>query len=375
MRTYLYVVGARPNFVKTAPVVEAMRRRAPEDRHVLVHTGQHYDAAMSRTFFDELGLPRPDRHLGVGSGRRGQQVARVLEALEALLDGDPPDLLLVSGDVNSTLCAALAATAAGVPLAHVEAGLRSFDRTMPEELNRVLTDQLSDVLFIHSPEAVDNLVREGVAPERIHFVGNTMIDTLVRMASSAHHHFLDGGELDDGFLLVTLHRPALVDGPGLADAMRALDEVARELPVVFPVHPRTRQALDRQGAAPGRVRLLEPASYLEFVALEQHATAILTDSGGVQEEAAFLGVPCFTLRDNTERPVTITEGTNVLLGRRPDRITEIPRLLTQRAGDGRVRRIRGWDGRAAERIADVLLAWRPAEPVAADVLAMRGGTP
>ena len=352
-RTYLYVVGTRPNFMKTAPVLAAMRRRAPEDRHLLVHTGQHYDDEMSRIFFDELGMPVPDHYLGVGSAAPAAQTARILEAVETLLLEERPDVVVVPGDVNSTLAAGLAAAKHDIPVAHVEAGLRSFDRTMPEELNRVLTDQLSQLLFIHSPEARENLLREGVDPAGIHFVGNTMIDTLVALGHKADASVLERHGVGKPYLLVTLHRPALVDGELLAPAMEALERLGEDLEVVFPVHPRTRNAIEQLGLQLDTVRLLPPVGYLEFLALQREATAVLTDSGGVQEETTYLGVPCFTLRDNTERPVTISQGTNVLLGLRPERIPEIPRLLL-RAHEGDRRIPEGWDGHAAERVADVL---------------------
>jgi UDP-N-acetylglucosamine 2-epimerase (non-hydrolysing) len=356
MRTFLYVVGTRPNFMKIGPVLTAMRDRLPEDRHVLLHTGQHYDDEMSRVFFDDLGLPAPDHHLGVGSGPPGGQLAEIISAVEGVLLADRPSLVIVPGDVNSTLAAALAAAKQDVPVAHIEAGLRSFDRTMPEEVNRLLTDQLSELLFIHSPEAAANLAREGVDAAKVHFAGNTMIDTLVRLSGRADTSVLDRHGVKRPYLLVTLHRPALVDGGRLLDTMRELDRLGSELDIVFPVHPRTRKAIERLTGSFGRVRLLPPASYLEFLALQREAHAVLTDSGGVQEETTFLGVPCFTLRDNTERPVTISEGTNTLLGLRPDRIREIPELLG--ASRGTARRPAKWDGAAGERVAEVLAGWR-----------------
>ena len=351
----VYVVGTRPNFVKMAPVIAALRERLPDGRHAIVHTGQHYDRLMSEVFLDELGVAEPDHMLGVGSGTHGEQTARVIERLEPVLANERPDLVLVPGDVNSTLAAALAATKLGIRLGHVESGLRSFDRTMPEEVNRVVADQLSELLFIHSEDAVENLRREGIAEERVHFVGNTMIDTLVslegrfRDADAAGRLGLDAG----GYLLVTLHRPALVDGPLLEVAMDRLGEVARELPVVFPVHPRTRKMLgpaDRPG-----VEITEPVGYLDFLSLEASARAVLTDSGGIQEETTYLGIPCFTLRANTERPVTVRAGTNTVLGLDPERIAAIPALLREGAGaNGDPPPL--WDGHAAERVADVVCA-------------------
>jgi UDP-N-acetylglucosamine 2-epimerase (non-hydrolysing) len=356
-RRVLSVVGTRPNLMKTAPVVAALERRADEFEHVLVHTGQHYDAVMSDVFFEELGIPAPDHFLEVGSGSHSQQTARVMERLEPVLMETEPDVVLVPGDVNSTMAAAIVAAKLWIPVGHVEAGLRSFDRTMPEETNRVVTDSISQLLFIHSPEARDNLLREGHSEGAIHYVGNTMIDTLVAMQpriaelGSPAAHGVEPGS----YVVVTLHRPALVDGPLLADAMAALASLSEELTVVFPIHPRTRAAIEAQRidvSAP-RLRLIDPVGYLEFIGLVADAAAVLTDSGGIQEETTFLGVPCFTLRDNTERPVTVAMGTNVLLGLKPERIAELPGLIeTARDREGRVPPL--WDGEAAERVVDVL---------------------
>jgi UDP-N-acetylglucosamine 2-epimerase (non-hydrolysing) len=351
----VYVVGARPNFVKMAPVVREMRARAPELDHVIVHTGQHYDAEMSGIFFEELGLPMPDHLLGIGSGSHGVQTARALERLEAVLEELRPRAIVVPGDVNSTLAAALAAAKLEIPIAHLEAGLRSFDRTMPEEINRVLVDQLARWCFIHSPEAQGNLNREGIRSDRVRFAGNTMIDTLVslqpRIRRSAIHAEL-GIERSD-YLLVTLHRPALVDGPLLPPVIEELSAIARNRPVVFPVHPRTRARLAGTPSGVSGLKLVDPVGYIDFLALESSAGCVLTDSGGVQEETTFLRVPCFTLRENTERPITLTHGTNRLLGLRPDRIGEIPELLTR--ATTKLRAPEGWDGHAASRVADVLV--------------------
>jgi UDP-N-acetylglucosamine 2-epimerase (non-hydrolysing) len=354
-RKILSVVGTRPNFMKTVPVVGALASRADEFEHVLVHTGQHYDDAMSRIFFEELGVGEPDRMLDVGSGSHAQQTARVMERLEPLLVELEPDVVLVPGDVNSTMAAALVAAKLQIPVGHIEAGLRSFDRSMPEEVNRVVADAVSDLRFIHSPEAHGNLLAEGASESSIHFVGNTMIDTLVAMLPRIRaqdqpaQHGLDRGD----YLLVTLHRPALVDGPLLRDAIAHLGEVARELPVVFPCHPRTRAALDTLGidAAAAGVRVMDPLGYLEFMGLVEGAAGVLTDSGGVQEETTFLGIPCFTLRDNTERPVTVELGTNTLLGLAPERIPEVTSLIGPAA---RTTSVPLWDGEAGQRIAAVL---------------------
>jgi UDP-N-acetylglucosamine 2-epimerase (non-hydrolysing) len=355
------VVGTRPNIVKMAPVIAALRRRFPEWRVATVHTGQHYDRLMSDVFLEELDMPDPDHVLGVGSGTHAEQIARVLERFQPVLAEEEPDLVLVPGDVNSTLGAALCAEKMGAAVGHVESGLRSFDRSMPEETNRIATDHLSALCFLHSDEAIENLRAEGVGEERMKFVGNTMIDSLValegpiRERSAAASLGLEPGS----YVLVTLHRPALVDGPLLAEAMEALSVVGRELPVVFPVHPRTRKNLGGRDY-PG-VMLTDPIGYLDFLSLESEAAAVLTDSGGIQEETTYLGIPCFTLRDNTERPVTVRAGTNTLLGLDPGRIAEIPGLLRDRsaAGDGaeKPESPELWDGRAAERVAEVLADW------------------
>jgi UDP-N-acetylglucosamine 2-epimerase (non-hydrolysing) len=350
----LYTVGARPNFIKVAPLIAALRRRLPDARHILVDTGQHYDRMMSAIFREELGMPAPEHVLRVGSGTHAVQTARVMERIEPVIKEEQPDLVIVPGDVNSTLAVALVAVKLGVPLAHLEAGLRSFDRTMPEEVNRIVADEFSDFLFIHSSEAETNLLAEGIAMQRIHFVGNTMIDSLVAMEErfrgmqTATALGLRSGD----FLLVTLHRPALVDGSLLADVMRELSAIARELPVVFPVHPRTRKMISRTSGGAGLL-LLDPIGYLEFLSLEADAKAVLTDSGGVQEETTYLGVPCFTLRDNTERPVTIRAGTNTLLGLDPSGIARILPALAAGALP-RTEPPPGWDGQAAERAAAVI---------------------
>jgi UDP-N-acetylglucosamine 2-epimerase (non-hydrolysing) len=351
----VYVIGTRPNFVKTAPVIAALRERLPEGRHAIVHTGQHYDRAMSEVFFEELGVPAPDHMLEVGSGSHAVQTARVMERLEPVLEAEQPDLVMVPGDVNSTLAAVLTAVKLGIPVAHIESGLRSFDRTMPEEINRIVADEFSEHLFLHSDEATLNLRAEGIAEERMHFVGNTMIDTLValearfREAGAAAKLGVAAGE----YALVTLHRPALVDGELLPETLRRLGALAAEMPVVFPVHPRTRKKMEQVSAEHPGLLLSEPLGYVEFLSLIADARAVLTDSGGIQEETTYLGVPCFTLRDNTERPVTIRAGTNTLLGLDPAAIATIPQALSaQRPANLQPPPL--WDGKAAERIADAL---------------------
>ena len=352
----LYVVGTRPNFVKTAPVIGALRERHPEGRHAIVHTGQHYDRLMSEVFLEELGVPAPDYMLEVGSGSHASQTARTMERLEPVLADERPDLVMAPGDVNSTLAAALTAVKMGIPVAHIESGLRSFDMTMPEEVNRIVADRFAQWLFLHSPEAVTNLSHEGIPAERMHMVGNTMIDTLValerrfRAAGTAARLGVEPGS----YALVTLHRPALVDGPLLGETVTQLTALAQQMPVVFPVHPRTRKMME--GIEPDHpgLRLIEPLGYLDFLSLLADAGAVLTDSGGIQEETTYLGVPCFTLRDNTERPVTLTSGTNTLLGLDPAAIGRIPALLEERdSGPSAPPPL--WDGRAAQRIADLVL--------------------
>jgi len=354
----VHVVGTRPNFVKMAPVIAAARDRFGASENVVVHTGQHYDRAMSDVFFQELGVPEPQHMLGVGSGSHAEQAARVLERLEPVLREERPDLVLVPGDVNSSLAAALCASRLRVPLGHVESGLRSFDREMPEEINRIVIDHLSEFCFLHSKEAQGNLADEGVPAERARFVGNTMIDTLVALEERIQSREAAAalGLRPGSYLLVTLHRPALVDGPLLGDAMAALAGIAREVPVLFPVHPRTRARLVELGFGdvPG-IDLAEPVGYLDFLSLQADAAGVLTDSGGIQEETTYLGIPCFTLRDNTERPVTVRAGTNTLIGLDPARIREIPRLLG--GADRTPQSPELWDGHAAERIVDVIAHW------------------
>jgi len=363
MTTLLHVVGARPNFMKIAPVLEACGRR-PRLQSTLVHTGQHYDEKMSRLFFEELSIPRPDVDLEVGSGSQAAQTALILQRIEPLLVERRPDVVLVVGDVNSTVACGLAAVKLGIRLAHVEAGLRSFDRSMPEEINRLVTDAISDLLFVTEQSGLDNLAREGVAPEKVHFVGNVMIDTLVKHRASAERSgILERLRLaSGGYAVLTLHRPANVDDAAtFARLLEPIAELSREVPVVFPVHPRTRAALAAVSSAwpvGADVRPIEPLGYLDFLKLTSDARLVLTDSGGIQEETTILGVPCVTLRDNTERPVTITHGTNVLAGTDGPGIRDaIARARAGRAAPASPPPL--WDGRAAERIADVLEAFEP----------------
>jgi UDP-N-acetylglucosamine 2-epimerase (non-hydrolysing) len=349
----LYVVGARPNFMKVAPVFHALNARLPSARQVIAHTGQHYDREMSDIFLSELDLPEPNHLLGVRSGGHGAQVGRALERIERVLLSEKPRLVVVAGDVNSTLAGALAAVKLGIPVAHIEAGLRSFDRSMPEEINRILTDQIARWCFTHSPEAEENLLREGIEPVRIYFVGNTMIDTLVRLRpriEASHVHARLGIQPGE-YVLVTLHRPALVDGPLFDQAFTALVRLSTEVPVVYPVHPRARARLGTGTDAP-HLKLIDAIGYVDFVALEMQAKGVVTDSGGVQEETTYLRVPCFTLRDSTERPITITQGTNRLLGLDVSSLEHLPSLLAEAPIP--LSPPHGWDGRAGDRTAEVL---------------------
>jgi UDP-N-acetylglucosamine 2-epimerase (non-hydrolysing) len=356
--TIVHVVGARPNFVKMAPVVTALDRREVF-RQVIVHTGQHYDSRMSDDVLADLDFPDVDVFLGVGSGTHGVQTAKVLSEFERVLLEIEPELVVVAGDVNSTLACALAASKLGIAVAHVEAGLRSFDWSMPEEVNRVLTDRLSDTLFTHSPEAADNLETEGIGQGRVHFVGNTMIDSLRRCEKRALalKAWDKVGVAERSYVLVTLHRPSNVDDLArLSAIVDGLVGLAAHSPVVFPIHPRTRARLAEDGGLArleeAGVACIEPVAYLEFLSLQAGAGAIVTDSGGVQEEASALGVSCFTFRPNTERPVTLTHGTNVLLGDDPAEIAEVRPANHPPTPCA----IPLWDGRAAERVADVLVA-------------------
>ncbi|MEE8600445.1 non-hydrolyzing UDP-N-acetylglucosamine 2-epimerase [Euzebya tangerina] len=354
----MVVAGARPNFMKVAPVLRALRER--EHAASLVHTGQHYDDAMSEVFFDELGIAEPDHHLVVGSGSHAAQTAGVMLALDPLLRAESPDVLIVVGDVNSTVAAALTAAKLTIPVGHVEAGLRSRDWAMPEEVNRVVTDRLSSLLFAPSADAVDNLRAEGMAASRIHLVGNVMIDTLLQQRDRAVRRpvVADLG-LADGFVLLTMHRPANVDDPAhLADLLAAVADAAAGRDVVFPMHPRVRAIVAAQPpnsalvSTVSRLTVLEPVGYLDSLALQAAATIVVTDSGGIQEETTALGVPCVTVRPSTERPITVTDGTNQIAGTRPTVVRAV--IEARLKNPGEPRRPALWDGRAAQRTVDAI---------------------
>ena len=358
----LLVVGARPNFMKMAPIVRALDATGAYAAR-LVHTGQHYDPSMNEVFFSDLALPEPDVHLGVGSGSHAAQTGAVMQALEPVMNQLAPDLVVVVGDVNSTFAAALVAAKKGIPVAHVEAGLRSFDRAMPDEINRVLTDQISELLFTTEQAAEQNLQREGIAAEKVHFVGNVMIDSLLHALPRAvpperifaQHDAAFGRALEAGFAAATLHRPANVDDPAvLRRLLTTFAAIAERLPLVLPLHPRTAKMIEEHEMSPlldgPALRTLPPQPYLAMVGLLKAAAVVLTDSGGIQEETTGLGVPCLTLRENTERPITVTEGTNRVVGTDPDRIlAAVDEILGPGGKSGRTPPL--WDGRAAERIA------------------------
>lgn len=361
------VVGARPNFMKIAPIMAALASAPKPLQARLVHTGQHYDEAMKHQFFNQLGIPHPDMDLGVGSGSHAVQTAEVMRRFEPVLDAEQPQAVLVVGDVNSTIACALVAAKKGVPVIHVEAGLRSYDRTMPEEINRVLTDQISDLLFTTERSAHENLLREGIDGDRIHFVGNVMIDTLLRHVRQATPTsqtlasvidpalFLDN---PDGYAVLTLHRPSNVDDPVVLERLlTTLRGISERLPLVFPVHPRTEARIAEMGLSKlldtPRIQRLPPQGYLAMLGLMSQARLVLTDSGGIQEETTALGVPCITLRENTERPITAEEGTNTVVGTDPARIlAAFNDIITHGGKAGRVPEL--WDGRAAQRIVNVL---------------------
>jgi len=364
----LCVVGARPNFMKIAPVIRAMNGATPPLPVRLLHTGQHYDPEMNSQYFQGLGIPDPDINLEVGSASHAVQTAEILRRFEPVLDRERPAAVLVVGDVNSTLACALVAVKKGVAVIHVEAGLRSFDRSMPEEINRVLTDQISDLLFTTEKSARENLLREGIPESRIHFVGNVMIDTLryslkeaVPAAQTLSQHGAPADWGQRGFAVLTLHRPSNVDDPGtLRAVLGAIREISRRLPVAFTMHPRTRAKIEQHGLgavfeAPSII-CVPPLGYLEMLGLMQAARLVLTDSGGIQEETTALGIPCITLRENTERPITVEQGTNTVVGSNPAHIlAAVDDILRTGGKAGRVPEF--WDGRASQRIAAVLREW------------------
>jgi len=348
--------------MKVAPVLKSLSKFNGVSQ-LLVHTGQHYDANMSEVFFQQLGLPEPDINLEVGSGSHAVQTAQIMMSWEEVALRERPDLVLVYGDVNSTVATALVCAKLQIPLGHVEAGLRSFDRTMPEEINRLLTDQIADFLFTPSEDGNVNLLREGVPAEKIHLVGNVMIDTLVRLLPIARGSqiFNDLNLRSKNYGLVTLHRPSNVDDTAsLTAIMTALQGISRDIPLIFPIHPRTRarlDTLDKPLSANGRLRLLEPLGYLDFLRLQIDAALVITDSGGIQEESTFLGVPCLTVRENTERPITVEMGTNVIVGQDMDHLSaEVLRILEGKGKAGTIPPL--WDGRAGERIAEIIVHFK-----------------
>src|SRR5215203_2200950 len=362
MLKVINVVGARPNFMKVAPIVAAMKRRPAKFQPLVVHTGQHYDSAMSDSFFRDLDLPQPDTHLGVGSGSHAAQTAAVMERFEPVVLREKPDWVLVVGDVNSTIACALVCVKLGVKVAHVEAGLRSRDRSMPEEINRLLTDQISDLLFTPSPDADENLIAEGIPKERIRFVGNVMIDSLQKNLQTARklrtREALGLTGVD--YALLTLHRPSNVDlRESFERILSALEVIASRLPIVFPVHPRTRKTIAELGLSDRverikELRTIDPLGYLDFLNLSSGARLVLTDSGGIQEETTALGIPCLTLRENTERPITVEMGTNVVVGTDTSKIIEQAMAALNGSAKTSVRQPPLWDGHTSERILDAL---------------------
>ncbi len=363
----LCVVGARPNFMKIAPLMAAIRRPDSGLKATLVHTGQHYDEAMNDQFFSDLGIPAPDINLEVGSGSHAVQTADIMRRFEPVVDSEQPAAVLVVGDVNSTIACALVAAKKGVPVIHVEAGLRSFDRTMPEEINRVLTDQISDLLFITETLARDNLQREGIAAERVHFVGNVMIDTLHHnLARAVPAHLTLAPVAYPEFAVLTLHRPSNVDDAViLRQLLETVVEISQKIPVVFPLHPRTRKQIGQHGLDAllegPNLKVLPPLGYLQLLGLMKEARLFLTDSGGIQEETTALGTPCITLRHNTERPITVEQGTNTIVGQDRQRILAAVQDILE--GGGKAGRIpEYWDGQASQRIVAILRTWLNARP-------------
>ena len=358
----ILIAGARPNFMKVAPIYAEMKRRPNEFEPMIVHTGQHYDAAMSDAFFDDLGMPKPDIHLGVGSGSHAVQTAKIMTEFEPVVLEHKPDWVVVVGDVNSTIACALVCAKLGVKVAHVEAGLRSRDRTMPEEINRILTDSISDLLLTTSQDADENLRQEGISSEKVRFVGNVMIDSLLDHLKLAENSDVRAGLGLDGeeYAVVTLHRPSNVDDEAVfSGILTAIIAISEKLPIIFPVHPRTRANIEKFGLskkiADSRIKLIEPLGYLDFMRLYSGARLVLTDSGGLQEETTVLGIPCLTLRNNTERPITIEMGTNILVGTDPERISHAAfEILNNVAASSRATVPPLWDGKAAMRICNEL---------------------
>jgi len=360
MKKIISVVGARPNFMKAAPLHKALLHHRDHIQHLICHTGQHYDEKMSRIFFEELELPKPDFYLGVGSGTHAEQTAKVLIEFEQVVLREKPDLVMVYGDVNSTLACSLVASKLGVKLAHVEAGLRSNDRSMPEEINRIVTDVLSDYCFVSEQSGVDNLLHEGVSAQKIFLVGNVMIDSVLNYLPKTEHSAILSvlGLTQDHFILVTIHRPNNVDSKeSLQDILATLNVLSEKYPVVFPVHPRTKKNIDTYGLSEyiaKNVRMIEPLGYIDFLALMRHSKLIVTDSGGIQEETTYLNIQCVTTRDNTERPITIEVGTNHLAGTNWGKVQKVSlEILNGKKKNGSIPKL--WDGHASERIVDILL--------------------
>ncbi len=360
MKKIISIVGARPNFIKIAPVAKAFKKFRKDIKHKICHTGQHFDQRMSEVFFDQLKMPRPDFNLGIGGGSHAEQTARIMLELEKVLAEERPDLVIVPGDVNSTLAAALVASKMGIPIAHVEAGLRSFDKSMPEEINRIVTDVVSDYLFVSEHSGMRNLRDEGMGESKIHFVGNTMIDSL-----EANYELIEActitkemGLDPSGYIVGTFHRPSNVDEPeALKDLMASLSRLAKERKLIFPVHPRTRKNIERYGLdsqIPKGLIITEPLGYIEFLSLVRYAELVITDSGGIQEETTYMGVQCITVRKNTERPVTIDVGTNHLVGIQMEKVERTALdILGGTTKPGRIPEL--WDGKASKRIADIVM--------------------
>ena len=368
MRKLCCIVGARPNFMKIAPIMRQLTKRGENIDAMLIHTGQHYDEAMNSLFFQQLAIPTPDVHLEVGSSSHAIQTADIMRRFEPVIDKEDPNAILVVGDVNSTIACSLVAAKKGVRIIHVEAGLRSFDRTMPEEINRILTDQLSDLLFITEKDAEDNLNAEGIPSNKIHFVGNVMIDTLLHTLNKTENetvilqkHNITLPSINNNYGLVTMHRPSNVDDPEILHGLlETLNLISEKIPLIFPVHPRTAQRIHNAKLNvilnKGHITAMEPLGYLELLGLMRHAKLVLTDSGGIQEETTALGVPCITLRENTERPITLTQGTNTLVGTDRKKILEVADDTLKNGGKtGRIPD--AWDGHAAERIVEIINDW------------------